>query len=232
MRPGVGGDREGLKACVVFDLDGTLIESEGIWRDVRREFVETHGGLWREGAQAAMIGMRTDEWARYIHDDLGVALPPAAIAQQVVAAVVARLQPPPVLPGADAALERLEPAFRLGLATSASLPVAQSVLATTGWNRIFEVVVSSDAVARGKPAPDVYLRALELLHAKPALTAAIEDSGNGIRSAHAAGIAVIAIPNKEFPPDAGALALASRVIENLDALDDAIVCGALSERPT
>jgi HAD superfamily hydrolase (TIGR01509 family) len=221
-----------LKACVVFDLDGTLIESEGIWRDVRREFVETHGGLWREGAQAAMIGMRTDEWARYIHDDLGVALPPAAIAQQVVAAVVARLQPPPVLPGADAALERLEPAFRLGLATSASLPVAQSVLATTGWNRIFEVVVSSDAVARGKPAPDVYLRALELLHAKPALTAAIEDSGNGIRSAHAAGIAVIAIPNKEFPPDAGALALASRVIENLDALDDAIVCGALSERPT
>jgi HAD superfamily hydrolase (TIGR01509 family) len=232
MRPGVGGDREGLKACVVFDLDGTLIESEGIWRDVRREFVETHGGLWREGAQAAMIGMRTDEWARYIHDDLGVALPPAAIAQQVVAAVVARLQPPPVLPGADAALERLEPAFRLGLATSASLPVAQSVLATTGWNRIFEVVVSSDAVARGKPAADVYLRALELLHAKPALTAAIEDSGNGIRSAHAAGIAVIAIPNKEFPPDAGALALASRVIENLDALDDAAVCGVLSESPT
>jgi HAD superfamily hydrolase (TIGR01509 family) len=221
-----------LKACVVFDLDGTLIESEGIWRDVRREFVETHGGLWREGAQAAMIGMRTDEWARYIHDDLGVALPPAAIAQQVVAAVVARLQPPPVLPGADAALERLEPAFRLGLATSASLPVAQSVLATTGWNRIFEVVVSSDAVARGKPAPDVYLRALELLHAKPALTAAIEDSGNGIRSAHAAGIAVIAIPNKEFPPEAGALALASRVIENLDALDDAAVCGVLSESPT
>ena len=221
-----------MKACVVFDLDGTLIESEGIWRDVRREFVETHGGLLREGAQAAMIGMRTDEWARYIHDDLGVALPPAAIAQQVVAAVVARLQPPPVLPGADAALERLEPAFRLGLATSASLPVAQSVLATTGWNRIFEVVVSSDAVARGKPAPDVYLRALELLHAKPALTAAIEDSGNGIRSAHAAGIAVIAIPNKEFPPDAGALALASRVIENLDALDDAAVCGVLSESPT
>ncbi|MGA8662735.1 MAG: HAD-IA family hydrolase, partial [Candidatus Cybelea sp.] len=135
---------------------------------------------------------------------------------------------PPVLLGADAALERLEPAFRLGLATSASLPVAQSVLATTGWNRFFNVVVSADAVGRGKPAPDVYLRALELLHAKPALTAAIEDSANGIRSAHAAGIAVIAIPNKEFPPDAGALALAARVIENLDALDDAVVCGVLS----
>ena len=127
-------------------------------------------------------------------------------------------------------LERLEPAFRLGLETSASLPVAQSVLESTGWKRFFDVVVSADAVARGKPAPDVYLRALELMHAKPALTAAIEDSANGIRSAHAAGIAVIAIPNKEFPPDAGALALASRVIENLDALDDDVVYGVLSKQ--
>ena len=224
----MGEHREGLSPCVVFDLDGTLIESEGIWRDVRREFVETHGGRWHDDAQSAMIGMRTDEWARYIHDDLGVALPPAAIAQQVVAAVVARLRRPPVIPGADAAIRRLKPAFRLGLATSASLPVAQSVLATTGWNRFFDVVVSADVVARGKPAPDVYLRALELLHVKPALAAAIEDSANGIRSARAAGTAVIAIPNKEFPPDAGALALASRVIENLDALDPAVVCGALS----
>jgi HAD superfamily hydrolase (TIGR01509 family) len=217
-----------VKPCVVFDLDGTLIESEGIWRDVRREFVTAHGGRWHDGAQTAMIGMRTAEWARYIHDDLGVALKPAAIAQQVVAAVVARLQPPPVLPGADAAIQRLVPAFRLGLATSASLPVAQSVLAATGWKRFFDVVVSADVVARGKPAPDVYLRALELLHAKPALTAAVEDSANGIRSAHAARVAVIAIPNKEFPPDPGALVLASRVIENLDALDDTVVYGVLA----
>jgi len=215
-----------VKPCVVFDLDGTLIDSEGIWRDVRREFVQTHGGRWNDGAQEAMIGMRTDEWAGYIHDDLGVALPASAIAQQVVASVTARLRPPPVLPGADAAIRRLAPAYRLGLATSASLTVAQSVLETTGWKRFFEVVVSADVVARGKPAPDVYLRALELLHVQPALTAAIEDSANGIRSAHAAGIAVIAIPNKEFPPDAGALALATRVIENLDALDDTVVCGA------
>jgi HAD superfamily hydrolase (TIGR01509 family) len=217
-----------VKPCVVFDLDGTLIESEGVWSDVRRDFVETQGGRWHDSAQAAMIGMRTDEWARYIHDDLGVALPPAAIAQHVVAAVVARLRRPPVLPGADAAIRRLEPAFRLGLATSASLPVAQSVLATTGWKRFFDVVVSADVVAHGKPAPDVYLRALELLHAEPARTAAIEDSANGIRSAHAAGIAVIAIPNKEFPPDAAALALASRVVENLDALDASVVRGVLA----
>ena len=56
-------------SCVVFDLDGTLIESEQVWRDVRHEFVNAHGGRWHDNAQSTMIGMRTQEWARYIHDE-------------------------------------------------------------------------------------------------------------------------------------------------------------------
>ncbi len=136
--------------CIIFDLDGTLIESEQIWRDVRREYVEKHGGRWHDGAQAAMIGLRTDEWARYIHGDLGVELPPETIAREVVADVVAALQHVPALPGANEALERLSRSFKLGLATSASLPVAESVLATTGWRKYFGAVVSADEVPRGK----------------------------------------------------------------------------------
>jgi beta-phosphoglucomutase-like phosphatase (HAD superfamily) len=211
------------RQSVIFDLDGTLVETEQIWRDVRREFVTAQGGRWNAGAAAAMIGMRTGEWADYIHADLGVALPPGEIAKAVVAGVIARLQSVPVLPGAPGALERLAGAFALGLATSASLPVAAAVLEKTGWRRFFEVVVSADDVQRGKPAPDVYLRALGLMRADPSRTAAVEDSANGIRSAHAAGLAVIAIPNREFPPDAAALALASKVLPNLDALDVALV---------
>ena len=177
---------------VVFDLDGTLIESEQIWRDVRQDFVIEHGGRWNEDAQSAMIGMRTEEWSQYMHDKLGVAIAPNAIEQDVVAAVVGRLSKGiPILPGSEGALERLFVAFRLGLATSAALPVAQTVLAKTGWDKFFDVVVSADEVSRGKPAPDVYLRALELLEADPLRTAAIEDSANGIRSAHAAQLAVI-----------------------------------------
>jgi HAD superfamily hydrolase (TIGR01509 family) len=216
---------------VVFDLDGTLIESEEIWRDVRHEFVVSNGGRWKPDAAAAMIGMRTDEWARYIHDELGVGLAPQTIAERVVASVAERLEKPPVLPGADAALRRLASEFRLGLASSAALEVAQTVLKATGWYDLFLVVVSADEVSRGKPAPDVYLRALELLDADPARTAAVEDSANGIRSAHAAGIAVVAIPNRAFPPDQATLSLAARVIPNLGDLDVRLVRNVFASIP-
>jgi beta-phosphoglucomutase-like phosphatase (HAD superfamily) len=197
---------------------------------VRHEFVVTHGGRWHDGAQSAMIGMQTAQWAQYIHDDLGVALAPRVIAEQVVAGVVAHLRDAPILPGAGAALERLAEEFILGLATSAAEAVAQTVLASTGWRKYFEVVVSADQVALGKPEPDVYLRALELLEADPSRTVAVEDSTNGIRSAHAARLAVIAIPNHEFAPDPSAVALASRVIPNLDALSAGIIREVLSDR--
>jgi HAD superfamily hydrolase (TIGR01509 family) len=219
------------KQWVILDLDGTLIESEQIWRDVRHAFVLEHGGHWVDGAQEKMIGMRTTEWARYMHDDLGVALAPEAIAQHVVSAVAQRLaEDVPILPGADEALKRLAAAFPLGLATSAARAVAEMALAKTGWGKYFQVVVSADDVARGKPAPDVYLRALELMQANPRQTAAIEDSANGIRSAHAAKLAVIAIPNHEFPPDAAALSLATRVLATIGELDVATINDVLASR--
>jgi len=214
---------------VIFDLDGTLIESEQIWRDVRRAFVIEHGGHWVDGAQEQMIGMRTNEWAAYMHDGLGVPVAPQTIADRVVhtvAKAVARAVP--ILPGAPEALERMYAAFPLGLATSAARPVAEAALAATGWSKYFNVVVSADDVARGKPAPDVYLRALELLRADARRTAAVEDSANGIRSAYNAKLAVIAIPNREFPPDRNALALARCVLPNVGDLDVATVEDAVA----
>lgn len=215
-------------AWVVFDLDGTLIESEQIWDEVRFDFVTSHGGRWQDGAQRAMMGMRTQEWARYIHGDLGVALPADAIADAVVARVIDRLSKRlPILPGAADALGRLANAFTLGVATSSARRVANAVLELTGWNGIFAAVVSADEVARGKPAPDVYLRALDVLNADRRSTAAIEDSGNGIRAAHAAQLPVVAIPNRAYPPEDDALALAARVMPNLELVDVPLIADVL-----
>lgn len=209
-----------MKGWVIFDLDGTLIESEQIWEEVRRQFVIAHGGRWHDGAQAAMMGLRTNEWAAYVHNDLGIGLAPDQIAHMVVSGVNDRLsREVPILSGAQAALERLVAVYQLGLATSSALPVAQTVLKKTGWTKFFRAVVSADEVPRGKPAPDVYLRALKLLDADAARTAAVEDSANGIRSARAARLAVVAIPNRAYPPDAGVLALAACVLPRLDDLD-------------
>jgi HAD superfamily hydrolase (TIGR01509 family) len=205
---------------VIFDLDGTLIESEEIWAEVRHHFVVETGGRWNEGAQADMMGMRTVEWARYMHDDLGVPLSADAIERRILDAMAERFsRRVPVLPDADAVLERFAAASRLGLATSSALRVAQRVLEETGWNRFFDVVVSADSVLRGKPAPDVYLRAIELLGADPERTVAIEDSSAGIRAAYAAQLAVVAVPNHSYPPDRDALALATRVVARLGELD-------------
>ena len=216
---------------VIFDLDGTLIESEQIWEEVRRQFVVAHGGTWRKQAQDTMIGMRTTEWAQYIHDDLGVSLPPAEIAAQVVDAVKERLaHDVPVLPGAQGALDRLARVFPLGLATSAASPVARAVLEATGWAKLFRVVVSADEVANGKPAPDVYVRALELLDAPANVSAAVEDSASGIRSAAAARLAVVAIPNRAYPPDAAALAHATSILPDLSELEPAVVKDAITRR--
>jgi HAD superfamily hydrolase (TIGR01509 family) len=215
-----------VNLCVIFDLDGTLVETEQVWRDVRRDFVVTHAGRWNDGAAAMMIGMRTNEWARYIHEDLGVSLDESAIADEVIAGVIARLRKVPILPGASEALDRLGRTFRLGLATSAALPVANAILAGTGWRERFSVVVSADEVPRGKPAPDVYLRALDLLDATPDRAAAVEDSANGIRAAYNAGLRVIAVPNRQFAPDPRALSLATRTT-SLNTLDASFVRAVL-----
>ena len=92
-------------------------------------------------------------------------------------------------------------------------------------HRFFEATVSSEEVPRGKPAPDVYLEAARRLGVEPARSAAVEDSGNGIRAAQAAGMRVVAIPNRRYPPPPDALALADVVLDSVNDLTAAVVAG-------
>jgi HAD superfamily hydrolase (TIGR01509 family) len=211
-------------AAVIFDLDGVLLDSEAAWDSARRELVGERRGAWTESATRDMMGMSSPEWSRYVADELGVDLEPDAIAEQVLQRMLSAYRKElPLLPGAAQAVERLAGRWPLGLASSSNREVIDLVLARSGLDRHFRVSVSSEEVARGKPAPDVYLEAARRLEVVPADCVAIEDSENGIRSAHAAGMRVIALPNSEFPPAAQAVALADRAIGSLAELTPALV---------
>jgi HAD superfamily hydrolase (TIGR01549 family) len=213
--------------AVVFDLDGVLLDSEQVWDDVREELARERGGRWHEQAQADMMGMSSTEWSRYMHEVIGLPQPPDEINAEVVARMQARYAGHlPLVEGAVEAVERLAGAFRLGLASSSNRPLIEFVLEAAGIGDRFAAVVSSEEVARGKPAPDVFLEASRRLEVAPERSAAIEDSGNGIRAAHAAGMRVVAIPNRRYPPPAEALALADVVVPSLGELTPAVVEGS------
>jgi HAD superfamily hydrolase (TIGR01509 family) len=211
-------------AAVVFDLDGVLLDSEQAWDDARRSVVADAGRPWPDGATRAMMGMSSREWSRHLHDELGVPAAPDAINDDVVVRVMARYRTAlPLVPGAREAVERLAERWPLGLATSSNREVVDLVLDTMGVGDRFAVTVSSEEVPHGKPAPDVYLEAARRLGVEAAACAAIEDSENGIRSAHAAGMRVIALPNAHFPPAREALDLADVVLDRLDALTPEVI---------
>ena len=202
--------------AVIFDLDGVLVDSEGVWDEVRMRFVEENGGSWHDGAQRDMMGMSSVEWSRYVRDRLGVDLDPDRISREVADGVVEVYREKlPLLPGAVEAVKAFAADWPLGLASSSNRHVIDLVLELAKIADDFQVTVSSEEVGAGKPAPDVYLEAARRLQVDPPACVAIEDSTNGIRSAHAAGMAVIAVPNREFPPEQAALELADATAESL-----------------
>jgi HAD superfamily hydrolase (TIGR01509 family) len=205
--------------AVVFDLDGVLIQSEEVWDAVRETYVRERGGRYDEEVQRAMMGMSAPEWSAYLHEEAGVPDEPEAVNRDVVARMLeAYRRELPLLPGAVETVQRTGAAFPLALASSSNREVFEAVLELAGIAGRFRATVSSEEVARGKPAPDVYLEAARRLDVAPERCAAIEDSHAGIRSAKEAGMRVVAIPNAGYPPDEEALALADAVVRSLDEL--------------
>jgi HAD superfamily hydrolase (TIGR01509 family) len=205
--------------AVVFDLDGVLVDSEPVWEQVRRGLVAERGGHWAPDAQRRIMGMSTPEWARYLSQDLGVGLPPDQVATLVVDRMVARYhEHVPFMDGAVDAVRRFAARWPLGLASSSPPRLIETVLQSAGLRDCFEVVMSTEQVRRGKPAPDIYLAVTAELGCPAGECAALEDSSNGFRSAAAAGLRVIAIPQPRYPPDPDALAQASLVLPSLAAL--------------
>jgi HAD superfamily hydrolase (TIGR01509 family) len=210
--------------AVVFDLDGVILDTEELWDEVREQLARERGGRWSDRAQADMMGMSSLEWSRYMHDVVGLSEPPEEINREVVQRMLARYaERLPLIDGAVDAVRRIGARWPLGLASSSNRELIDRALEVSGLAPLFHATVSSEEVARGKPAPDVYLEAARRLGVHASRCAAVEDSAKGIRSAHAAAMRVIAIPNPAFPPPDEMLALAAVVLDSIAKLEPTVV---------
>jgi HAD superfamily hydrolase (TIGR01509 family) len=209
--------------AVVFDMDGVIVESEQVWDEVRQLYVEEQGGRWTDSASTDQMGMSTPEWSTYLVEQLGVPGPPERVADEVIDRVAEQLgDEPPLIDGAVHAVRTVASRVPVAVASSSPPRLIEAVLTAAGIRELFGATVSSQEVPKGKPAPDVYLEACRRLGVEPEAAAAVEDSSNGLRAAAAAGLTVLAVPNREYPPTDDALALAARVLDTVSLVPDAL----------
>jgi HAD superfamily hydrolase (TIGR01509 family) len=210
--------------AVVFDMDGVLVDSEELWDDVRRGLAADAGRVWPDGATRAMQGMSTPEWSRYLSETVGIPGAPADLAETVISRMAGHYgQGLPLLPGAAEVVARLAARWPLGLASSSPRRLIDAVLDAAGLTALFDTTVSTEEVTAGKPSPVVYQVVTQRLGTSPARTVAIEDSSNGLRSAAAAGLVVVAVPHAAFPPADDALALAHTRVQRLTDVTPALL---------
>jgi HAD superfamily hydrolase (TIGR01509 family) len=209
--------------AVVFDLDGVLVDSERMWDETRQGIVAEHGGTWTAEATRAQQGMSTPEWARYLVEELGAKLTPERIAEVVISAMAERYaEGPPVITGAAETVRAVAERYPVAIASSSPPVLIKAFLEASELTGLVRVALSSEQVAAGKPAPDVYLEAARQLGVEPTACVAVEDSTNGLKSALAAEMTVYAVPNPHFPPDPAVLAQAAKVLDDITDLPKAL----------
>jgi HAD superfamily hydrolase (TIGR01509 family) len=207
--------------AVIFDLDGVIVDSEIWWDEVRQTFARDHGRPWTQADQHAVMGSNSAQWSATMRERLDLDLPDADIEAAIVNGVVARYERDgsPTIEGAVEAVMWIAADRPTALASSSHRRVIDAALAATGLTDVFGTVVSSDEVAHGKPAPDVFLAAARRIGVAPGDVLVVEDSLNGLKAAKAAGMATVLVPNHSVPPAPGWEPFADAVLDRLADLD-------------
>lgn len=205
--------------AVLFDLDGVLVDTEPWWDEVRVEFARAHGRAWGPADQAAVMGGNSLEWARIMADRLDLPhVPVETVLREVVDGVVGcyrHAEVVPVIGDAPDQVRRIAREVPVAIASSSHRAVIEAAVDALGLRDVLTAIVSSDEVALGKPAPDVYLRAAAAVGVEPARCLVVEDSLNGVRAGKAAGMTVVLVPNASVPPAGNALDLADVILPRL-----------------
>ncbi len=191
--------------AIIFDMDGLLVDSERVWHIAEDEVFASRGLDYTDELRASIIGLRMDEFMARLQAHFRIEEPLADLTAEVNANML-RMIPTMVQsqPGAVELLQLVQQrGWPLAIASSSPMAIIDATLRSQGWDEVFRLRCSADNVARGKPAPDVYLQAAKLLGVAPQRCLALEDSPNGARAAVAAGMTCYAVPDRSHSqPDA------------------------------
>lgn len=208
--------------AVVFDLDGLLVDSEGLWARAERAVVESYGATWDPQVQRLMLGRGPAAAAAVLARFLGVS-DAGEVDRRLLAAAVEQFRAGvPPRPGSAALVDALRGSLPLGVATNSRRVLAELALDSAGLAPAMDAVVCAEDVTRPKPAPDPYARACRMLAAPPGRTVAFEDSPVGVRSARAAGLWVVGCPSLPDTP----LDAAQALVASLHDVDSALLLDA------
>lgn len=185
-----------MPKAVLWDMDGTLIDSEPYWMRSEGAFAKRHGSPWSEKDGLDLVGLSLYDSSKIIKEKVGSNLDPREIIDELTQEVTKQLQEAIMWrPGARELLKLLKKNnIKTALVTMSMRSMALEVANSVGFDA-FDVVVAGDDVTHGKPHPEPYLKAAELLEVEPFQCVAFEDSSSGLRSAEAAGTVAIGIPN-------------------------------------
>lgn len=230
--PAVDAPVNGPFLGVVFDMDGIVGDTEHLWDQSWAAYAAAHRTPWEHRDSVDTMGMSVPEWSALLVERTGSGETAEQAADFCVQYIVGKVRAGEagLMPGGPELVRFAASRVPIALATSSARPIIEVLLRDGGLYDLFGAIVTSAEVARGKPSPDVYLEAARQIGLTGRAGIGIEDSGNGIRSAHGAGLYVIAIPNRQFPPRPEALALAHFVAaDHADAL--AHLTGLLDPAP-
>lgn len=202
--------------AIIFDMDGLLIDSEPVWDKARSIMAAGVGIDWNKDDHKAVMGVSTKEWVDYMINRLQLTISPQEVERHIVDQMVELYKRQiPYLPGAAHAVSLANAHFPVGLASGSPRNLIDTITGDSALKGKFQCILSGDQVEHGKPSPDVYLETARQMKVRPEACVCLEDSGNGILAGKNAGMKVIAVPDRRFPPDPQKLQLADVVLSSL-----------------